>query len=160
MAGKKIQFEEYEIIVGEDVAVPNHYNCVLKPDGSLEGTFVDSVQEQGSLRLSNTYHPPAVVPKDHFRTQSQWYLLAQLTLAFLLFAFSLAHIIFLSLSYTNTHTHTHHILSHTHKQITQATREDLSLCVSLSLIFTHSYTHTDDDKHNTIFYHYIRKKRA
>lgn len=50
--------------------VPNNYTATLGADGTLEGTFVDSHNESGHFKLTNTYHLPA--PKDNFRAQSVW----------------------------------------------------------------------------------------
>lgn len=70
VSGNTLKIEEYEIITGDDVEVPNNYTATLGADGTLEGTFVDSHNESGHFKLTNTYHLPA--PKDNFRAQSVW----------------------------------------------------------------------------------------
>src|SRR3989344_4495550 len=57
--------------------VPNNYTATLGADGTLEGTFVDSHNESGHFKLTNTYHLPA--PKDNFRAQSVWSVLCTIS---------------------------------------------------------------------------------
>jgi hypothetical protein len=68
--GNELEFEEYELLTGNEVAVPNKYFASIDPQGTIEGRFVDSYREEGRFKLSNTYHPPP--PKDQFRAKSQW----------------------------------------------------------------------------------------
>jgi len=67
-----VTIEEYELVSGDDVEVPNKYSGALADDGSLKGKLVDSHGEEGTFELKNVSLPKGTLPKDNFRQNSLW----------------------------------------------------------------------------------------
>jgi len=70
--GASVSLEEYELISGDDVEVPNKYAGTLEENGTIKGKLVDSHQEEGTFELKNISLPKVEPCKDNFRQNSIW----------------------------------------------------------------------------------------